>query len=93
MHDYPMADHPGKMKMYTTMRRFYYWPHLSIDVKAYITACCKLRAERVTMYTSHREMKLFPAVGPLEFVKMDVLGLLLTSTKENQFIFVICDPF
>lgn len=90
----PMPGHPGERQIYSTMRRFYYWPHLSIDVQAYGVTCRKCLAERVTEYMSHYDMKMFTVAGPLEFDTIYILRRLPTSTKKNQqFILVIYDRF
>lgn len=72
------------------MKRQYYWPRLSTDVQAYVATCNNCLSERVTHYTTHLAMKLFPAAAPPEFVAMDILSSLPTSTNKNQFILVIC---
>lgn len=79
--------------MYTLILRHYYWPYLTTDVLAYVATCRKYLAYRVTQYSSHHDVKLLSATGPLEVVAMIILGALQTSTKQNKYILVICDCF
>lgn len=94
VHDYsPMAGHPGERKLYATMRCKFYLQHLLINFQAYVTSCHKCLAKWVTQYTSHDEMNIFTTTNLLEFVAMDILSPLPTSTEKNQFILVISESF
>lgn len=47
-HNSHMAGHPEERRMYSKMWLHFYWPHLSINVQAYVVASCKCLAEWVT---------------------------------------------
>lgn len=38
-------------------------------------------------------MKVFPALAPLTFVAIDILGELVTTSRENKYLLVISDRF
>ena len=42
---------------------------------------------------NQKDLKLFPAAGPLEFVAMDLLRPLLKTAHGNQHVLVITDRF
>ena len=86
------AGHPGARKMYDTLRRQYYWPHQATDVYVLVERCPECRKNRPSA-KHQRELKLFPAAGPLEFIAMDILGPLPRSKKGNRFITVMTDRY
>ena len=91
---YPrLAGHPGGLRMYMTLRREYYWPHMANDAFAVARDCRSCRRIRGTRFTYQKYLKLFPAAGPLEFVGMDLLGPFPKSKKGYLYILVITDRF
>ena len=88
-----IAGHPGGTKMYTQMRRSFYWPHMAADISSYVAACpsCVKKSLRISRKTTR--LQLFPPNAPMEFVAMDILGPLTTSTKGNRFLLVVTDRF
>ena len=69
-----LAGPPGATPMYYTLRREYYWPHMASDSFSTVRNCTSCAAIRGTLVKSQKDLKLFPATGPLEFVAMDLLG-------------------
>jgi len=63
-HYIPMAGHPGSRKMYTTLRRNYYWPSFSVDVKDVVQKCMECTSERLNLRKKTKHTTLFPAEGP-----------------------------
>jgi transposase InsO family protein len=88
-----IAGHSGSSKMYEQMRRYLYWPRMSIDVANYVSNCpsCIKRSLRNSRKTTR--LLLFPPSAPMEFVAMDILGPLTTTTRGNRFLLVITDRF
>ncbi|CDF40971.1 unnamed protein product [Chondrus crispus] len=88
-----LARHPGGTRMYDTLRREYYWPHMANNVYSTVRNCQSCSATRSTIVRHQKDIKLFPAAGPLEFVAMDLLGPLPKTAHGNQFVLVITDLF
>jgi hypothetical protein len=53
-------------------------------------ACAK---ERISLSQRRKDIVLFPAEGPLEYVAIDILGPLPKTREGNQYILDICDIF
>ena len=79
--------------MYYTLRREYYWPHMASDAFLTVRNCTSCAATRGTLVKNQKDLKLFPAAGPLEFVAMDLLGTLPRTAHGNQHVLVITDRF
>ena len=92
-HQPPGSAHPGETKLYTTLRRHFYWPTLSVDAITTVKNCVSCARNRVRLRRSAKKLHLFPAAGPLEFVSIDILGPLLRTGRGNRFLLVISDRF
>ena len=88
-----LAGHPGGTRMYYTLRREYYWPHMANDAYQTVRNCASCAATRGTRVRHQKDLKLFPAAGPLEFVAMDLLGPLPKTTHGNRHVLVMTDRF
>ncbi|CDF40922.1 unnamed protein product [Chondrus crispus] len=88
-----LAGHPGGTRMYYTLRREYYWPHMANDAFSTVRNCASCAATRRTLVRHQKDLKLFPAAGPLDFVAMDLLGPLLKTAHGNRHVLVMTDRF
>ena len=88
-----MAGHPGQTRLYNTLRRVYYWPHMAADVFATVRNCTRCAKNRIKLRRRTNYLKLFPAREPLESVAMDVLGPLTKTKKGHQYLLIISDRF
>lgn len=92
-HNPAHAGHPGVNKMYTSLRRAYYWESMVADVYTFVAnhnACAKgkVRGRRRTA-----PLRLFPASEPFTDVCLDLLGPFPVSASGNRFLLVIVDRF
>ena len=55
--------------------------------------CTPCAATRGTLVKNQKDLKLFPAAGPLEFVAMELLGPLPKTVHGNQHVLAITDRF
>ena len=69
-----LQGHPGTSKMYETMRRLYYWPHMASDVQQTVADSQSCARVRGTQHRHQKKLTSFPAAGPLEFIAMDLYG-------------------
>ncbi|CDF39905.1 unnamed protein product [Chondrus crispus] len=88
-----LAGHPGGTRMYYTLRREYYWPHMANDAFSTVRNCASCAAPRGTLVRHQKDLKLFPAAGPLDFVAMDLLGPLPKTAHGNRHVLVMTDRF
>ena len=92
-HNSVHAGHPGSSRMYSTLRRSYYWPNMAGEVQDYVAKCQSCLRTKGTQYRSRRELRLFPATEPLSFVALDLLGPLPKSKSGHEHVLVITDRF
>jgi len=89
----PLAAHPGGKRMYQTLRDQYHWPSLAMDVLGWVAACPTCAKNRLMGTQSEAFMRLFPATQPFAALAIDLLGPLPRTSKEYEYILVICDRF
>ena len=92
-HHAPITAHPGRSKMYQTLRRDFYWPSMSVDIHNVVEDCDTCARNRSKDQRNVYPMKLFPASKPLEYVAMDILGPLPKTKHGRRFILVVTDRF
>ncbi|CAN8075930.1 unnamed protein product [Agarophyton chilense] len=87
---YPrLSGHLGATRMYYTLRQQFYWPHMADDVYTFVGQCQSCVRTRGGIRKHRKNLKLFPAAGPLEFVAIDLLGPLPKTKKGYQHILEI----
>lgn len=93
-HDHPLASHCGINKTLERLRRYYFWPNLVTDVRAYINSCeiCKC-----TKHPNHTLRPTLSKTGESQrfFQKLyvDFLGPYPRSKSGNIGVFVVLDHF
>ena len=92
-HSAPTSAHPGRSKMYQTLRRHFYWPSMTVDINQWVENCPSCARNRIKDQKHIYKMKLFPASKPLEYVAMDILGPLPRTKHGKRFILVVTDRF
>ena len=91
---YPkQAGHPGGRKMFYTLRKYYYWPSMSIDVYNTVKQCEACAKESIRLRKIAAKLKLFPATFPLESVALDYVGPLPRTYRGHTHLLVITDRY
>lgn len=91
---YPvLTGHPGGTRMYYTLRRAYYCPRKSSDVFSTVQNCQDCIRLREAHFKRQKLIKRFPAIGPLEFVAMDLFGAAKRTARGHNLIVVLTDRF
>ena len=75
--------HNGTHRMYTLLKRFYYWKWLKPSVAKHIKMCyqCQRRNRQVIKYaTLHFDVATFP----MQFISMDLIGEFHPPTAKNN---------
>jgi Integrase zinc binding domain len=83
------VGHPGVSKMFSTMRQRYFWRNMYKDIEETVRQCAPCAKNRVQERRKVSLRKLFPAIEPLEFVAIDILGPLPKTVHGNRFLLVI----
>lgn len=87
-----LAGHPGKRRMYDSLRRAYYCPN--IVAEAYCTVKSYMDCPIIgTKLWHERKLGLFSSSGPLQFVAVGILGPLLRTTSGSQFLVIITNRY
>uniref|UniRef100_A0A158P4S6 RNA-directed DNA polymerase n=1 Tax=Tetranychus urticae TaxID=32264 RepID=A0A158P4S6_TETUR len=88
-------SHPGKNKTVKLITRFYWWPHMISDIKAYVDSCRSCQLVKQTHRPSIGQM-ILPSVDlePGDLVGLDtiVMGPAAGSTR-HKYIQVFIDHF
>ena len=92
-HNSVYAGHLGSSRMYSSLRRSYYWLNMAGDVQEYGAMCTSCIITKGTQYRPRRELRLLPATEPRAFVVLDLLGPLPKSTTGHDHVLVITDRF
>ncbi len=79
--------------MFYTMRKYYYWPHMSADVYNTVMGCEACAKDGIRQRKIAAKLKLFPATFPLESVALDYVGPLPKSHRGNDHLLVITDRY
>jgi transposase InsO family protein len=91
---YPtISGHPGAKKIFKPLRKEFPWPTMVADVYDYVKVCHEYTKENSTLRNQSKEITLFPADQPLEFVAIDILGPLTKTIKGHQYILMSADRF
>ena len=75
--------HNGTHRMYTLLKRLYYWKGLKPSVEKHIKLCyqCQRRNRQVIAYaTLHFDVATFP----MQFISMDIIGEIHPPTTKNN---------
>ena len=92
-HYVKLGAHPGGRKLYLTLRRDFYWPAMAFDCYAVSRSCTDCARNNVKLRRYSKNLSLFPARAPLEFIAIDILGELIKTARGNRFLLVITDRF
>jgi hypothetical protein len=89
-----VSGHPDSTKMLADLSRIWYWPSMAKDCLATVRGCPAFVAKRLKRGPKRSvPLTIFPPIRPLDFVAIDVLGPLPTTSRGNRFVFCITDRF
>ena len=92
-HQSVLAGHPGSRRMDDTLRQYFYWRTMVVDVYKHLAQSHACAKNRVSGRGHTSEIKLFPALEPFSGLAMDLLGPLAISRGGHKHVLVICDRF
>jgi len=92
-HYLPQAGHPEANKMYTSMRRWFCWASMVVDVYAFVASCTQCARNDVCKRRKTNYLKTLPPTEPLTDLCMDLLAPLPKTAAGNEHLLVIVDRF
>lgn len=93
-HQPPMASHGGVAKTVERLRRHFYWPGLTVDVRSMMHGCTTCKETKAPNSTLRPPMgQQIHTDRPFQFVYTDLLGPYPRSKKGNTNILVVLDKF
>jgi len=87
----PQAGHPGANKMCTSMRRWFYWESMVVDVYVFVANCTQCARNRVGERRTKNYLKTLPPTEPLTDICMNLLGPLPRTAAGNEHLLVVVD--
>lgn len=88
-----MTAHSGGRRLYTYIKRSFYFPSISVYCYAIPRNCTTCANNRALLRNHKNTIHLFPAGSPLQFVAIDILGKFNNTPRGNNFLLVITDLF
>ena len=81
-------------KTYNRIRQRYYWENMKLDIQKYIQLCLQFQLKKLFRVKTKNPMIITDTLGTaLEKISMDIVGKLLISLSQNQYILTIQDNF
>ncbi len=65
----------------------------AVDCYAFVRSCAACARDRIKLRRSTEELKLFPAIGALEEVPIDLLGPFQKTPRGHTHLFVMMDRY
>lgn len=84
-----LSRHPGRKRIYAGLRRYFCWPYIAPDCYKTVKFCIKC-AIAPAAGRKRKNIRLFPAFAPLEFVSFGILGELIRN-PEDRYLLVVAD--
>ena len=85
--------HEGYYKTYQRLRKCYYWNDMVNDIKRITQKCEKCQLNRPQPYPEPTEDIPTDVEAPFSHLGLDIIGPLLKTKNNNQYILVIVDYF
>lgn len=93
-HNPPLASHPGIAKTVEHLRRYFFWPRMSTQIRDFISNCSTCKETKSPNQTLRPPMGAQILVEhPWQFLYTDLLGPYPRSKAGNSYILVVLDKF
>ena len=86
LHNAVTAGHPGKSKLYFTLRRRYYWPRMFTSVSKYVDGCLDCGTRKRLPHPVKGRLKSIEAKEPFIHVCLDHIGPFPITEKGYKYI-------
>ena len=93
-HSTPLAGHMGYTSTLNNIRKSYYWPKMSTEVKLYCQNCAICEINNLKYLKKPRApLKSFPAHRINQMVSLDIVGPFTHKSQKFKYILTIMDRF
>ena len=93
LHSSHLAGHMGRDKTLMSVRRRFYWPGMSADIRRWCKQCDVCARNKRGPGTGKAPLTQFLVGAPLDVIALDIIGPLQTTENGNSFILVLGDYF
>ena len=89
-HDHHLAGHPGVTKTVLLLRRLYYWPNITVDVRRYVRACASCHRAKAERHAPYGPLRFLPIPErPWSSISMDFIEQLPPSEGFDTILVVV----
>lgn len=88
-----LADHLGGLKLYKTLRRYFYWTTMEMECYVLARKSTDCARKLVKLHKNGKEMTLFLPGGSLDFVGIDVIWELITTKRGSRYLLVTSERY
>mgnify|MGYP002716437696 CR=1 FL=1 len=85
--------HFGTDKTVNIISACFYWNNLRQDVKNFIRDCVLCQKSKPDLHPLKQLLRSVPSKGLRYLVSIDLIGALVPGTKQERYIFVVCDVY
>ena len=94
VHNSSMGCHGGYVKTLERIRKKYYWPTMSLDVRQFVKACSICNQVKSPNQIMRLPIgKAFITLRPFQRMYCDFLGPYTCSKSQNSYLFIVLDHF
>ena len=93
LHSMHTAGHMGREKTITSVRRRFYWPGMSADIRRWCKQCSICAKSKPGPGIGKAPLTQFMVGAPLEVIALDIVGPLKQTANGNSFILVLGDYY
>ena len=94
IHRSKMFCHPGEKRMYAILRKDFWWPGMSADVKSMVKGCLSCNRSKAVQPQNQGEAMVVVPDTPFSVVGVDLCGPLPKSNSHNyRYIAVFVDHY
>lgn len=92
-HHSKRAGLPERTRMFSYLRRSYYWPLMAAYIASKVRSCPHCALNLLHLIRRKQPVRFFPLKQPLEYVSVKLLGPLPRTKAGNRFILMMADRF
>lgn len=93
LHSNHTAGHLGREKTLLSIRRRFYWPGMSSDIRRWCKQCSACAKSKPGPGLGKAPLTQFVVGAPLDVIALDIVGPLKETGNQNSFILVLGDYF
>ena len=93
LHGGVMSGHLGESKTLQQLKRRFYWPGHSLDIKTWCQTCSTCASRKTATPKNCAPLQTIKAGSPMQVIAVDIMGPLPESNNKNSYILVVGDYF